>query len=145
MMALHPGNTFGNPRVGLFHKALFEHTADQIAQSVREAGGRLTPVVAGSTTVSIPDRNRNRRHAGAPHDPALTVTRVDTTEGRPLAVLVNWTAHPTFMDEADMLFSGDWPGHLQRLAGAIGSARRSMAGTWPSERGESGNKPKPAR
>jgi hypothetical protein len=36
-----------------------------------------------------------------------------------LAVLVNWTAHPTFMDEEDMLFSGDWPGHLQRTLEAL--------------------------
>jgi hypothetical protein len=127
MMALHPGNTFGNPRLGIFHQALFEHTADRIAMSIREAAGTLTPVIAGSTTVSIPDRNRNRRRAGAPHDPALTVTRVDTTEGRPLAVLVNWTAHPTFMDEADMLFSGDWPGHLQcTLEALIGSGVTAM-------------------
>ena len=29
-------------------------------------------------------------------------------------MLVNFTAHPTFMYGEDMLFSGDWPGHLQR-------------------------------
>jgi neutral ceramidase len=34
-------------------------------------------------------------------------------------VLGNWTAHPTFMDETDMLFSGDWPGHLQRTVEAL--------------------------
>ena len=33
--------------------------------------------------------------------------------------LVNWTAHPTFMSESDMLFSGDWPGHLQRTVEAL--------------------------
>jgi len=33
--------------------------------------------------------------------------------------LVNWTAHPTFMDAKDMLFSGDWPGHLQRTLEAL--------------------------
>ena len=127
MTALHPGNTFGNPRLGIFHQALFEHTAGQLASAVRKAGERLTPVVAGSTTVSIPDRNRNRRQGGGPHDPALTVTRVDTAEGRPLAVLVNWTAHPTFMGEEDMLFSGDWPGHLQRtLEALIGSGVTAM-------------------
>jgi neutral ceramidase len=123
MMALHPGNTFGNPRVGVFHKTLFERTADQLANAVRDAAGNSTPVVAGTTSLQVPDHNRNRRRGGAPHDPELTVTRVDATDGhRPLAVLVNWTAHPTFMDEEDMLFSGDWPGHLQRtLEALIGS------------------------
>ena len=127
MMALHPGNTFGLPQVGVFHKELFEYTADQLARVIREAGQKLSPVVAGSTTVSLPDRNRNRRHGGTTHDADLTVTRVDTSEGTPLAVLVNWTAHPTFMDEEDMLFSGDWPGHLQRtLESLIGPGVTAM-------------------
>ncbi|HEU0039730.1 MAG TPA: neutral/alkaline non-lysosomal ceramidase N-terminal domain-containing protein, partial [Verrucomicrobiae bacterium] len=119
LMALHPGNTFGIPQVGVFHNELFEHTANQLAKVIREAGGKLNPVVAGSTTVSVPDRNRNRRHGAAEHDTDLTVTRVDASAGRPLAVLVNWTAHPTFMDAEDMLFSGDWPGHLQRTMEAL--------------------------
>jgi neutral ceramidase len=119
MMALHPGNKFGIPQVGVFHKELFEHTAEHLTRAVREAGRKLSPVVAGSTTVSVPDRNRNRRHGGTIHDTDLTVTRVDTTDGKPLAVLVNWTAHPTFMDAEDMLFSGDWPGHLQRTLEAL--------------------------
>jgi hypothetical protein len=119
MMALHPGNTFSIPQIGIFQKELFEHTADKLAQAVREAGRSLIPVVAGSTTVAVPARNRNRRTGLTVHDPDLTVTRVDTSEGRPLSVLVNWTAHPTFMDENDMLFSGDWPGHLQRTMEAL--------------------------
>src|SRR5204862_4926269 len=77
------------------------------------------PVLSDSTRVEVPDRNRNRRAGGAVHDTNLTVTRLDTAEGRPLAVLVNWTAHPTFMDAEDMLFSGDWPGHLQRTVEAL--------------------------
>jgi hypothetical protein len=119
LMALHPGNTFGIPQMGVFHKALFEHAATKLAGVIRDAGGKLLPVVAGSTTVSVADRNRNRRRGGATHDTELTVTRVDTRDGHPLAVLVNWTAHPTFMDEQDMLFSGDWPGHLQRTIEAL--------------------------
>jgi hypothetical protein len=57
--------------------------------------------------------NRNRR--GAPFvDNYLTVTRIDLYHGLPLAVLVNWTAHPTIMDDEDMWVSGGWPGYLQR-------------------------------
>ena len=119
LMALHPGNVFGNRRIGLFHKELFEHTANQLAQVIRAAGKQVVPIRAGSTTVSVPDRNRNRRHGLTTHDTTLTVTRIETASGNPLAVLVNWTAHPTFMDENDMLFSGDWPGHLQRTVEAL--------------------------
>lgn len=127
MMALHPGNKFGIPQIGLFHKELFDHTAEKLVTAIRLAGQKLTPVVAGSTTVSVPDRNRNRRKGLTSHDTDLTVTRVDTHEGKPMAVLVNWTAHPTFMAAEDMLFSGDWPGHLQRtLEAVIGSGVVAM-------------------
>lgn len=127
MMALHPGNTFANAHVGLFHKELFEHTAEKLAKVVREAAKELRPALAGSTTISVPNRNRNRREGGTTHDTDLTVTRVDQSDGKPLAVLVNWTAHPTFMDAEDMLFSGDWPGHLQRtLESLIGQGVVAM-------------------
>jgi len=119
MMALHPANTFSNLQIGLFHKELFELTANRLAQVIREAGKNPVPVLAGSTTIDVPERNRNRRAGDHVHDSNLTITRIDTAPGRPLAVLVNWTAHPTFMDAQDMLFSGDWPGHLQRTLEAL--------------------------
>ena len=119
LMALHPGNVFSNKLVGLFHKELFDHTASRLAEVVRAAGKNLTPIMEGATTVSVADRNRNRRRGLSTHDTALSVTRIDTASGTPLAVLVNWTAHPTFMSEDDMLFSGDWPGHLQRTVEAL--------------------------
>ena len=119
MMALHPGNEFGIPQAGIFQKELFERTADRLAQVIRDADKELVAILAASATISVPERNRNRRHGGAIHDTDLTVTRIDASEGRPLAVLVNWTAHPTFMDAEDMMFSGDWPGHLQRTIEAL--------------------------
>jgi neutral ceramidase len=119
MMALHPGNDFGIPQAGIFQKELFERTADFLAKVIRDADKDLVPIVAASATTSVPERNRNRRHGGGIHDADLTVTRVDATGGEPLAVLVNWTAHPTFMDSKDMLFSGDWPGQMQRTIEAL--------------------------
>ncbi|HXR40350.1 MAG TPA: neutral/alkaline non-lysosomal ceramidase N-terminal domain-containing protein [Terracidiphilus sp.] len=119
MMALHPGNGFGIPQAGIFHKELFEETADRLARVIGDASKNLVAVSAASAVISVPDRNRNRRHGGAIHDTDLCVARIDTLDGRPLAVLVNWTAHPTFMDAKDMLFSGDWPGHLQRTMEAL--------------------------
>jgi hypothetical protein len=119
LSALHPGNTFQNRRIGLFHKELFEHTANALAKVIRAAAKEIKPVVSGSMTAAVPDRNRNRRQGLTVHDSSLTVTRIDTSSGTPMAVLVNWTAHPTFMDENDMMFSGDWPGHLQRTVEAL--------------------------
>jgi hypothetical protein len=119
MMALHPGNRFNIPQVGLFQRELFEHTAERLAAVIRAAGRDLHPVRVGSAGLAVPDRNRNRRRGLTVCDPELVVTRLDTAAGKPLAALVNWTAHPTFMDAEDMLFSGDWPGHLQRTMEAL--------------------------
>jgi len=119
MMALHPGNTFGIPQAGVFHKELFELTADRLATVIRAANKNLKAISSAAATTPILDRNRNRRRGGPTHDTDLGVARIDTAEGVPLVVLVNWTAHPTFMDAGDMLFSGDWPGHLQRTMEAL--------------------------
>ena len=119
MMALHPGNVFGIPQVAIFQKEMFERTAGQLAKAILDAHKDLVTISAASSTISVQDRNRNRRHGVATHDTALTVTRIDAAGGRPLVVLVNWTAHPTFMDAEDMMFSGDWPGHLQRAMEAL--------------------------
>jgi hypothetical protein len=119
MMALHPGNDFTIPQVGLFQRELLVWTAQRLAQAVQAAAQVRVPVQAGSVVVTVADRNRNRRGGRGPRDTDLTVTRIDAAPGRPLAVLVNWTAHPTFMDADDMWFSGDWPGHLQRTVEAL--------------------------
>ena len=80
----------------------------------------------GTTTTSIAGWNRNRR-GGSVTDNDLTVTRIDTAGGKPLVALVNFTAHPTFMSGEDMLFSGDWPGHLQRsIESLIGEGVTAM-------------------
>ena len=66
--------------------------------------------------------NRNRRK-DPDIDKELIITRIDLTNGKPLAVLVNWTAHPTFIDGTDMMVSAEWPGYLQsRLTGSIGNS-----------------------
>ena len=60
-------------------------------------------------------------------DNTLTVTRIDHLDGQAMAVLVNWTGHPTIMDEDDMLVSGGWPGYLQReLEGILGKGVVAM-------------------
>ena len=57
--------------------------------------------------------NRNRRGRKF-IDPQMTVLRLDKADGSPYAVLVNYTAHGTFVNEHDMLISGEWAGSMQR-------------------------------
>ncbi len=118
MTALNPKNTFQIPQLGLYHKELHAWALAKLVEVIRSAAKQPAPVAAGTVTRALTDWNRNRRD-GKTTDRDLTVVRIDTDKGAPLAVLVNWTAHPTFMDSDCMEFSGDWPGHLQRTLGAL--------------------------
>lgn len=118
-MAINQRNRLGIPQMGVFQQALFEHTRDRVARVIQGAAHAPVAVRVGSGKMHLPAWNRNRRAGCTEVDDALTLLRVDTAAGRPLAVLVNWTAHPTFMDAEDMEFSADWPGHLQRRLEAV--------------------------
>ncbi|HTM54184.1 MAG TPA: neutral/alkaline non-lysosomal ceramidase N-terminal domain-containing protein [Pirellulales bacterium] len=118
MNAINPPNTFQIPQIGIHSPRLYEFVLGRLEQVVREAEKQLVPVSVGTSGQQIEGWNRNRR--GSPTvDKQLTLTRIDTRDGKPLAVLVNFTAHPTFMSGEDMLFSGDWPGHLQRTVESL--------------------------
>jgi hypothetical protein len=121
MSALNPKNTLPIPQIGMFHRELYDRTIAKVAEAIREAAKQPVPATVGTASARLDGWNRNRRGAQTVDD-ELTITRLDTAGGPPLAVLVNWTAHPTFMDAEHMEFSGDWPGHLQRtLEALIGS------------------------
>ncbi len=119
MNAINPKNSFGIPQIGIHDPALYEFTLKHFVDVIQHAEQNLQPVSLGTTSKQIPGWNRNRREKNGVTDDELTVTRIDTLEGKPLAVLVNFTAHPTFLNEDDMLFSGDWPGQLQRTIESI--------------------------
>ena len=127
MNALNPLNDFHLPQIGLHNPPLFDLTMGRLAQVVADAEKELVPVAVGTSSTRLEGWNRNRRIPGGVTDPELTVARIDRLDGRPFAVFVNWTAHPTFMSEVDMWFSGDWPGHMQRtLESLIGSDVQAM-------------------
>ncbi len=113
MLALNEHNIFDIPAIGIFQPALLDFVVDRLAQLIIQTDQALAPVTTGTSSKEIADLNRNRR-GSTPVDRELTVTRIDQMDGTPLAILVNWTAHPTIMDEHDMWVSGGWPGYLQR-------------------------------
>ena len=119
--AINPANVLDNKQIGLFDRALYEWTLQRCETVIRQAASNPDAVTMGTVSMELNGWNRNRRQRDGVTDKLLTLTRVDRTDGRPLAVLVNFTAHPTFMSAEHMLFSGGWPGHLQRsLERAIG-------------------------
>jgi hypothetical protein len=113
MFALNDKNVFNMPAIGIFQAELMEFVVGKLARLIEEADNDLKPLRIGTGQAVLQGLNRNRRSDPAV-DRELTVTRIDLLDGRPLAVLVNWTAHPTIMDEGDMWLSGGWPGYLQR-------------------------------
>ena len=127
MMQINPNNQLGIPQIGLFSQAVYEHTVNKLVQVIQKAASQSEPVSIGTARKNLPGYNANRRRRGGPTDTQLTVTRIDRRGGGPLAVLVNWTAHPTFMSAEDMQFSGGWPGHMQRtLEAALGGDVTAM-------------------
>lgn len=114
LMALHPDNVFAIPQMGVYHPAAFEHLVSKLVSVISASRQNLEPVQLGTAQRQLPGWHRNRRSATGTIDPELTLTRIDRRNGSPLAILVNWAAHPTFLGPKDMLFSGDWPGALQR-------------------------------
>ncbi len=98
----------------------------KIAQAVDEAHWHSLPVRIGTGyglvsighnrrrvnqdgTISWLDRNPTRIPT-APVDPVVSVLRVDTRDGSPLAILVNFACHPVTLGPDNFEFSADFPG-----------------------------------
>lgn len=113
LFALHPKNIFRIPQIGVFQQAAFDHVVAKLVDVIKLANKDFKPVKVGTGRIQLTGWSRNRR-GQTTTDPDFTVTRIDEVTGKPLAVLVFWSAHPTFLSPKDMLFSGDWPGSLQR-------------------------------
>jgi len=119
MTAINPQNTLGIPQIGLFQQGLYDFLLDQLGTAITKAGQEMTPMRAGTLSKPLEGWAANRREGESEKDEVLTVTRIEEANGNPLAALVNWSAHPTFMDAPDRMFSGGWPGHLQRTVEAL--------------------------
>ena len=65
----------------------------------------------GSADINM-NRNRQTKFEPKPTDPELSVIRVDDLKGNPIAVLVNYAAHPTMLPGGDLRFSAEYPGQM---------------------------------
>jgi hypothetical protein len=121
MAAINSKNVFGVPQIGIFQSELLEFFIGNLEKLMLEADQNYREVKIGTGSAKFDGLNRNRR-GDSSIDNELTVTRVDLANGQPLAALVNWSAHPTFISGKDMLVSAEWPGYLQsELEKNIGS------------------------
>ncbi|MEI6139644.1 MAG: neutral/alkaline non-lysosomal ceramidase N-terminal domain-containing protein [Mariniphaga sp.] len=112
MAALNSKNVLNIPQIGIFQPELLSFLLEKLENLIIDADRNYRPVKIGTKSQLVEGLNRNRRN-DPEVDRELTVTRIDLLDGNPLAVLVNWTAHPTFLGEKEMLVSAEWPGYLQ--------------------------------
>src|SRR5262245_25724844 len=103
---------------GKFDAALryYKEMENGIVAAVLEANAKLTAAKmgTGSTRLEGFNRNRHTKVEPKPVDRDLGVMRFDDSSGKPLVVLVNFTAHPTMIPASTLEFSADYVGAMRR-------------------------------
>jgi neutral ceramidase len=85
-----------------------------LTEAIVEAASNLQPAKLGVAKANVKrNRNRHTKQPVRPTDPMLAVIRFDALDGKPIAVLVNFAAHPVTLPGDLLKFSPDYPGHLQ--------------------------------
>jgi hypothetical protein len=86
----------------------------RIAGVIIAAAGDLRPARIGVGGADLPlNRNRHSKIEPKPRDPRLVVLRADGLDGKPIAMVVNFAAHPTTIDSHLLKWSADFVGHLR--------------------------------
>ena len=93
----------------------YKEMEDGIVASILEANSKLTPAKMAAGSIQLDGFNRNRHTKIEPKasDRDLAVLRFDDLAGKPLAILVNFAAHPTMVDGAMLKFSADFSGAMK--------------------------------
>src|ERR1017187_7428329 len=85
-----------------------------LVEAILEADNGKKPARIGVATESVTlNRNRHTKREPRVTDPQLVVLRFDDQAGKPIAILVNFAAHPVMTDEKVLKYSADYPGFLK--------------------------------
>ena len=88
---------------------------EKIVKVITDANKNLQPARLGITACEAPfNRNRHSRRPNPPIDKEMIIVRLDDAQGKPIAHLVNFAAHPTMLPHALHEFSHDFPGFLAK-------------------------------
>lgn len=98
------------------------HIAHRAASAIWEAHEAMAPAIASAASTQLRGAIRNRR--GWPEtDDALTSLRLISTQGAPIATLMNFACHPTSSGSSNTEVSRDWCGYavdaVEREAGGV--------------------------
>jgi hypothetical protein len=105
----------------------------QIESAARQAVSRMVParLAAGTGKLDVVVNRREQLEDGqvvigrnfeAPRDPEVGVLRVDTTDGTPLAAVINFATHPVAIGPQSRLISPDVVGAVRRLVESVTGA-----------------------
>ena len=84
---------------------------DKLVNVIVEAAGNLQDAKMGWTSEDVDfNRNRHSKIEPKPRESELSVLRFDDLKGNTIAVMVNFSAHPTTLHTADLRFSAEYPG-----------------------------------
>jgi len=113
----------------------------KIIDTILQAAANPQDAKMGWASEEVPwNHNRHTKREPKPVDREFAVLRFDDLSGKPLAVLVNFAAHPTNLDEADFRFSSEYPGQMMNtVEAAMGCAclfMQGAAGDLSTDRGE---------
>ena len=90
-----------------------------LVEAILAADKDLKPAMIGVATESVNlNRNRHTKREPKPTDPMLAVVRFDDLDRKPIAVLVNFAAHPVMTEEKLLKYSADYPGLPQEQGGS---------------------------
>jgi hypothetical protein len=122
-LALHAANTGPAGDLPTYDVKLTNWITDRIAQSINEANAKLKPAKLGSGQMQKLGLNRNRRGETVTDD-EMTALKVVDQEGKPIAAVFVYAAHPVYDGPEMMSVSGDWAGTFERqmeanLPGAV--------------------------
>ena len=121
---------------GRFDAALryYGQMEDAIVAAIVQADARLAParMAVGSTELAGFNRNRHTKIEPKPSDRELAVMRFDDAASKPVALVVNFAAHPTMLPAEMLKFSADYVGALKaevtRETGAAAIFMQGAAG-----------------
>lgn len=86
-----------------------------VADAIVAAYESVQPATIASGGGFLYGYNINRRWMDRPADPAVGLIRIDTQDGKPLALIGNYACHAVVLGSNNLLISGDWPGYASRL------------------------------
>lgn len=112
-----------------------------LIEAIVEAKANLQPARIGVASKDVElNRNRHTKRTPKPTDPMLAAVRLDTLEGKPIAVIANFAAHPVTLPAELLKFSPDYPGALQKKVESALSTNcvfmQGAAGDMSPNRGE---------